>query len=129
MAAWIRSVGMLISRAFWIARRKRKLPSTLPPPSLAAIRISRLALVKAWPRLASTIAFLCLMPAHFEWPDTQLWAPLCAPNMLSMILSHANSNEISFAGLKHVPVFQLRLSVGLLAFDAYTALVDQTPGV
>src|SRR5260370_27626708 len=65
----MRSVGMLISRAFCIARRSRKLPSELPPPSLAAIVISRLARGKAWPRLWPTMAFLCLMPAHFEWPD------------------------------------------------------------
>src|SRR5438270_11331155 len=69
IAAWILSAGMLTSRAFWTASRSRKLPSASPPPSLAAIVISRLALVKACPRLASTTAFLCLMPAHFEWPD------------------------------------------------------------
>src|ERR1700693_6612033 len=75
---------MLISRAFCIARRKRKLPSLLPPPSFAAMVISRLARVNACPRLASTMAFLCLMPAHFEWPDTLVGAS-----------EHAFGNSIS----------------------------------
>src|ERR1700675_3656 len=129
MAFWILSVGMLISRAFCIARRSRKLPSTLPPPSFAAIRISRAALVKAWPRLASTMAFLCLMPAHFEWPDIYFCPPWCAPNMYSMILSHANSNEISFAGLQDVAVLKLRIGICLFAVDADATLVDEAPGI
>jgi hypothetical protein len=28
--------------------------------------------VKTWPRLASVAAFLCLIVAHFEWPDMGL---------------------------------------------------------
>src|SRR5258708_4067000 len=112
---------MLISRAFWIARRKRKLPSLLPPPSFAAMVISRLARVNAWPRLASTIAFLCLMPAHFEWPDTY-WSP---PNMLSFILLQAYSNETSFTRLEDVTILQLRLRRRLLAVHAHTALFDK----
>src|ERR1700692_243228 len=49
--------------------------------------------------------------------------------MLSMILSHANSNEVSFAGLKHVAVAELRLGIRLLAVDSYPALVDEAPGI
>src|SRR4029077_8198110 len=91
----MRSVGMLISRAFCIARRSRKLPSGLPPPSLAAIVISRLARVKAWPRFASTMAFLCLMPAHLECPDTYSRPP----NMLSLILLHHKTHPTTLSNL------------------------------
>src|ERR1700704_4919746 len=45
--------------------------------------------------------------------------------MLSMILSHANSNETSFAGLQHIAVVQLRVRPGLLSVDTYAALLDQ----
>jgi hypothetical protein len=45
-------------------------------------------------------------------------------NIISLILSHANSNEVSFAGLQHVPIFELRFGGGLFAVDAYAALVD-----
>jgi hypothetical protein len=31
--------------------------------------ISLMMRVNAFPRLASVAAFLCLMVAHFEWPD------------------------------------------------------------
>ena len=58
------SAGMLTSRAFWMARRSRKLPTGSAPPSRAATESSAATLVKAWPRFASTIAFLCLIPAH-----------------------------------------------------------------
>src|SRR5258706_2207033 len=116
---------MLISRAFCTASRRRKLPSTLPPPSFAAIRISRAALVNAWPRLASTMAFLCLMPADCEWPDTQF----PAPNIISLILSQPDSNEISFAGLQDIAFFQLRIGNRLFAVDADATLVDEAAGI
>src|SRR5476651_815324 len=49
--------------------------------------------------------------------------------MLSMILSHANSNEISLAGLQHITIFQLRVRTRLVAVDTDAALVDQAPGI
>src|SRR5581483_4206443 len=39
------------------------------PPLRAAIVISLIRRVNIFPRLASRAAFLCLMVAHFEWPD------------------------------------------------------------
>src|SRR5690348_2815313 len=141
----IRSVGMLISRAFCIARRRRKFPSGLPPPSRAAMVISRLARVNACPRLASTTAFLCLIPAHLEWPDIYARLPAVlwkktpgvpakskiswGGNMLSMILSHANPNETSFTGLQNVAVLDHGVERGLLAVDANPILFDQSPRV
>ena len=45
--------------------------------------------------------------------------------MLSMILSHANSNETSFTGLKDVSIFQLRVEMGLLPVDTNPCLLDK----
>ncbi|OPZ58892.1 MAG: hypothetical protein BWY86_01373 [Candidatus Aminicenantes bacterium ADurb.Bin508] len=68
MARLMLSAGMFRSRALSIASRRRGLLSGLAPPPRAAIIISRMTLVKALPRLASTAAFLCLMLAHLECP-------------------------------------------------------------
>src|SRR5687768_10401847 len=62
------SLGIEASRAFCTARDSAGLPSTSPPPSLAATVIARASFVKSLPRRASTIAFLCLIPAHLECP-------------------------------------------------------------
>src|SRR4051812_37373859 len=66
------SLGIEASRAFWTASASRGLPSTSPPPSLAAVVICRASFVKSLPRRESTIAFLCLIDAHLEWPDMLL---------------------------------------------------------
>src|ERR1700759_2795250 len=62
------SLGIDASLAFWIANPSDGLPSGSPPPSLAATGIARASLVNSLPRRASTIAFLCLIPAHLECP-------------------------------------------------------------
>src|SRR3712207_4287898 len=62
------SLGMDASLAFCTASASAGLPSTSPPPSLAATVIARASFVKSLPRRASTIAFLCLIPAHLECP-------------------------------------------------------------
>src|SRR3712207_8124177 len=62
------SLGIEASRAFWMASASRGLPSGSPPPSFAATVIARASFVKSLPRRASTIAFLCLIPAHLECP-------------------------------------------------------------
>src|SRR5919199_4268221 len=62
------SLGIDASRAFWMASAGAGLPSGSPPPSFAATVIARASLVNSLPRRASTIAFLCLIPAHFECP-------------------------------------------------------------
>src|SRR3954447_2340488 len=62
------SLGIEASLAFWTARPSAGLPSGSPPPSFAATVIARASLVKSLPRRASTIAFLCLIPAHLECP-------------------------------------------------------------
>src|SRR3954452_18467657 len=62
------SLGIEASLAFWMANCSDGLPSGSPPPSLAATVIARASLVKSLPRRASTIAFLCLIPAHLECP-------------------------------------------------------------
>src|SRR5690349_21702285 len=114
----MRSAGMLISRAFWTASRSLKLPSGLPPPSRAAIVISRLARVKACPRLASTTAFLCLIPAHFEWPDIQDKPP----NMLSLILMvDTYPNKALLAIADNVTILHLVLRADFLVVHAQAA--------
>ena len=55
--------------AFWTASWSAGLPSSSPPPSRAAVVIARASFVKSLPLRESTIAFLCLIDAHLEWPD------------------------------------------------------------
>src|SRR5579872_3866063 len=69
MARSILSLGMFSFLACAIAVRNLGLESGSPPPTRAAMVISRITLVKARPRFASVAAFLCLIVAHFEWPD------------------------------------------------------------
>src|SRR5437773_1816364 len=65
MLSW----GIECSRAFWIARRRRRLESGLPPPALAAIMISLASLVNRLPRLASCAPLRSRMLCHLECPD------------------------------------------------------------
>src|ERR1700740_1910891 len=69
MARLILSAGMFSALAATIAPRRRGLESGSPPPFFAAILISLIRRVKILPRLASSAPFLCLIVAHFEWPD------------------------------------------------------------
>src|SRR5580658_1279226 len=69
MARLMLSAGMFSAFAAAIALRRRGLPSGSPPPPLAAMVISLIRRVNILPRLASVAPFLCLMVAHFEWPD------------------------------------------------------------
>src|SRR5690348_18484593 len=69
MARLILSAGMFSALAAATAVRRRGLPSTSPPPLLAAMVISLIRRVNILPRLASSAPFLCLIVAHFEWPD------------------------------------------------------------
>src|SRR5512141_526900 len=64
------SLGMFTALAARIAARKRAFPSGSPPPSFAAVMISRVILVNALPRRASAFPFLCLIELHLLWPDT-----------------------------------------------------------
>ena len=52
--------------------RRRGFASGSPPPFLAAMLISLMRRVKILPRLASSAPFLCLIVAHFEWPDMDI---------------------------------------------------------
>src|SRR3954453_14621298 len=62
------ALGIEASRAFCTASASAALPTTSPPPSLAATVIARASLVNSLPRRESTIAFLCLIPAHLLCP-------------------------------------------------------------
>src|ERR1700690_1894053 len=66
------SLGMFSFLAARIAVRRRGFESGSPPPTRAAMGISRMTLVKARPRLASVAAFLCLIVAHLECPDMEI---------------------------------------------------------
>src|ERR1041384_307987 len=69
MARLTLSPGMLAALASNTALRRRGFLSGSPPPMRAAMMISRIIRVKILPRLASSAPFLCLIVAHFEWPD------------------------------------------------------------
>src|SRR3712207_2928731 len=62
------SLGIEASLAFCTARPRAALVFGSPPPSFAATVIARASFVKSLPRRESTIAFLCLIPAHLECP-------------------------------------------------------------
>src|SRR5579864_9691434 len=62
------SAGMFSALAAAIAPRRRGFLSG-SPPAFAAMVISLIRRVKILPRFASRAPFLCLMVAHFEWPD------------------------------------------------------------
>ena len=68
MARLMLSAGMFSDFAARIAVRSRGFISG-SPPDFAAIEISLIRRVKILPRLASSAPFLCLIVAHFEWPD------------------------------------------------------------
>src|SRR5438876_9559848 len=68
MARLMLSAGMFSALAAAIAVLRRGFISG-SPPLLAAIAISLMRRVKILPRFASSAPFLCLIVAHFEWPD------------------------------------------------------------
>src|SRR6187549_3279502 len=65
--------------AFWMASYSVGLPAGSPPPVRAATSMFLISLANILPRLASTMAFLCLVVAHLEWPDMRLSQPHVSP--------------------------------------------------
>src|SRR5919199_1529599 len=63
------SLGTELFLAFWMASYSVGLPAGSPPPVRAATSTFLISLANILPRLASMTAFLCLVVAHFEWPD------------------------------------------------------------
>ena len=63
------SFGTELFFAFWMASKSVGLPAGSPPPIRAATSTFLISLANILPRLASMTAFLCLVVAHFEWPD------------------------------------------------------------
>src|SRR5438045_692479 len=63
------SAGMLAALASAMIVRSRGFMSGSPPAARAATVSSLMRRVKILPRLASRAPFLCLIEAHFEWPD------------------------------------------------------------
>ena len=63
------SAGMFAALASAMIVRSRGFMSGSPPPARAATVNSLMMRVKILPRLASRAPFLCLIDAHFEWPD------------------------------------------------------------
>ena len=55
--------------AFWMASYSVGLPVGSPPPIRAATSMFLISFANILPRRASMTAFLCLVVAHFEWPD------------------------------------------------------------
>src|SRR6188508_1102451 len=72
MARLMLSAGMFTDLALSTAVRSRGLEAGSPPPMRAAIDISRMILVKIFPRLASSAPFLCLIECHLECPDIEV---------------------------------------------------------
>src|SRR6185312_2416916 len=72
------SLGTEDFLAFWMASYSVGLPAGSPPPILAATSMFLISLANILPRRASMTAFLCLVVAHFEWPDMR-----CFPLRLS----------------------------------------------
>src|SRR5438105_4993675 len=70
------SAGMFAALASAMIVRRRGFMSGSPPPPRAATVNSLMMRVKILPRLASSAPFLCLIDAHFEWPDMPETLPL-----------------------------------------------------
>src|SRR6187551_3789047 len=84
------SLGIELSRAFWIAVARVALASGSGPPSRAATMIARESLEKSLPRFASAAPFLCLMVDHLLCPDThrlrdQLEEPFVDPRIVGQL--------------------------------------------
>src|SRR5690242_17028427 len=73
------SLGTEFFLAFWIASYRVGLPAGSPPPVRAATSTFLISRANSLPRLASTTAFLCLVVAHFEWPDITPPSTVSAP--------------------------------------------------
>src|SRR5216684_3558707 len=89
MARLMLSCGMFSDLAARMAPRRRGLASGSPPPFLAAMLISLIRRVKILPRLASSAPFLCLIVAHFEWPDIEI------PRFYELEIAFAESGRLS----------------------------------
>src|SRR5580698_8357227 len=123
MARLMLSAGMFSDFAARIAVRSRGFISG-SPPDFAAIAISLMRRVKILPRLASSAPFLCLMVAHFEWPDmnylaADLWCAKGAqPCEFSMFdLWFARGECVPPSPIKGRKVFQ----TGWIGLDLMTA--------
>src|SRR5918993_705817 len=66
------SLGTEFFFALVMASNSVGLPPGSPPPTRAATSTFLINRAKSLPRRASTTAFLCLVVAHFEWPDIGL---------------------------------------------------------
>src|SRR5713226_7899976 len=101
MARSMFSLGMFSFLPARIAVRNRGLEFGSPPPMRAAMVISRMILVNAWPRFASVAAFLCLIVAHFECPD------MTHPLLLCVTQRRRGQRWIDFSpqfGFRRTPV-------------------------
>src|SRR3972149_5979889 len=63
------SAGMLTDLASSMAALRRMFPLGSPPPTRAAVVISRISFENRLSRCWPVFAFLRLIWAHFEWPD------------------------------------------------------------
>src|ERR1700748_2257241 len=101
------SLGIEASRAFWTASGGAGLPSTPPPPSFAATVMARASLVKSLPRRASTIAFLCLIPAHLLCPAMQhiLSSPAIAPPARAPGAAPTRPQRVEVVGVEREPEY------------------------
>src|SRR5215475_6146950 len=92
MARLILSAGIFSALAAATAVRRRGFPSG-SPPALAAIVISLIRRVKILPRFASRAPFLCLIVAHFEWPDMGNLGSCCVFGSRGEMLENKNGLE------------------------------------
>src|SRR3954467_4670397 len=70
IARSILSLGTEVFLAFWTASSRPGLPDMSAPPARAATSMFLISLAKDFARRASITAFLCLVVAHLECPDT-----------------------------------------------------------
>src|SRR5437762_7864165 len=104
------SAGMFAALASAITVRRRGFMSGSPPPLRAATVNSLMMRVKIFPRLASSAPFLCLIDAHFEWPDIAEILPLSrkddpyvgavVPRRAAVVAEHCLHRE---AGVRELP--------------------------
>src|SRR5699024_9972166 len=115
------SLGTELFLAFWIASYSVGLAVGSLPPVRAETSMFLISLANILPRFASIAAFLCLVVAHFEWPDI-----LCTPSEVPVRpTGHAVRSTTALTPDSISPFTAVRRTVG--ATDRHTVCGGPPP--
>src|SRR3954453_2915664 len=106
------SLGTEVFFAFWTASYSVGLPAGSPPPIRAATSMFLISLAKTLARRESITAFLCLVVAHLECPDTREILARAGRRLRSHVDDHRAPGPVA------EPAVELVGPVGVRAVDA-----------